>query len=528
MCGITFFMGDHGLRPDAATKLRHRGPDGSAVVVTDAFAMAFDRLAIINAADDGMQPFRTGDRWLICNGEIYNYLDLAGELGVDAAKLRSDVDIVSHLVDPASPASEAASAVARLDGDFAFVLADGETGVFAAARDHVGVRPLFYAVDAEGRVFALASEVKALHGAPGVASVHVFPPGHVYVSSTGDFVAYACHITPLTVPDDGVNRVRRVLERAVEKRLDHSERPVGLLCSGGVDSAIVTCIACTMRDPGLLRVFTIEYDEGFSEDAFYARMLCEKLGVCHTVVRFSRDEVVASIEPVIVQCETYDPNTVRAAIPMYLLAKHIAEQTDVKVVLSGEGADELFAGYNYFRYAAPDEVAPETRRLLGNLRMFDLLRADRCFAAFGLEVRVPYLDQDLVRLVAADAAPVAKRPHEPLAVDDLMPRPRYSHQEKQLLRSSFAHLDVLRDLRILDRGKERFSDGCGFQYVPFLLNHVSDGAPTLTEKLQREKLLYAELFRKHYGTENAHLIVARELPAWEGLPTGDTGNAVAW
>jgi asparagine synthase (glutamine-hydrolysing) len=396
---------------------------------------------------------------MVCNGEVYNYRELAARLATQADALKSDVEVVLRALAAGWGVGETA---ASLDGDFAFVVAfGGSSGGFVAARDPAGVRPLFYATDSERRPFAMASEAKALLRVPGVHEIHVFPPGHVYACTARDasaFVPYASRLP--RAPPSAVPPVRALLERAVAKRLDHSEAPVGVLCSGGVDSAILTCIAASLVGAERLRVFTIEYAEGLSEDAFYARRLCAALGVAkHTVVRFDRGQVRGAIEGVVRQFETYDPNTVRAGVPMYLLAQHIARESDVKVVLSGEGADELFGGYNYFRYGRPDERRAETLRLLRNLHMFDLLRADRSFGAFGLEVRVPYLDIDLVAHVTS----LEQEQGGALGGD------------KATLREAFGHLDELRALRILDRPKERFSDGCGFSYVPALLEHVSGG-----------------------------------------------------
>jgi asparagine synthase (glutamine-hydrolysing) len=534
MCGITFFslIGRSACERAAVEawlaerRLRHRGPDSGAVSVRDAFAMGFDRLAIVNLEPSGMQPFRLGHWTMVANGEVYNYAALARGLGVESAALRSDVDVILHTAAAAAAAAADgsdgfAAAAAALDGDFAFVAA-ADAGGFVAARDHVGVRPLFYGTDADGHVAAFASEAKALVGAPGVAQVRVFPPGHFFASGggSGGFVPFV-GCTPgllgaaAAAPEPGpaAEVVRRLLEAAVRKRLTHSERPVGVLCSGGVDSAIVAAIAAAARARGgpPVRVFTMAYSEGLSEDAFYARRLCERLGLAdaHEVVTFGPGDVAAAVEPVVAACETYDPNTVRAAIPMYLLARHIATKTDVRVVLSGEGADELFAGYNYFRHA-PDAAAAqaEVARLLRNTHMFDLLRADRCFAAHGLEVRVPFLDQALVAYCTAQ-------------------RPDPAAPEKALLRRAFEHDDPLRELRIIDRPKERFSDGCGFSYVPRLLNLLSGDAPTLDRKLAAEKAAHDEAFARLYGAQNRGWVVDRQLPDWPALRDRQAQGATA-
>ncbi|PNH04431.1 putative asparagine synthetase [glutamine-hydrolyzing] [Tetrabaena socialis] len=691
-----------------------------------------------------MQPFVEGEDVLIGTGEVWNYQELDADV---KSELKSDVkselksDVKSELksdVEVFLRMEMTADQIDRVDGDFAFVRS--APGRFWAARDVAGVRPLFYATDASQRPIAFASEAKALVAGPGVAKVHVFPPGHVYDSAVDALVPYhtrpierqvrslltlavtkrlihsdrpaSCAVElhalifqhgfehfetmlqfllvgptlrsavqwltrglsgaqtfevavlpmldflrvldvdpaadagrhwaverlyekrrsltlftcddallrPRLLEDDGkavsvvdlskmplsapVMRLEcavstdaswwsadqmlgrfldpefqendendedeedvtkktctrppycaklraairslqdaaalQVVQVAVDKafvtmakfktklmrtlietpvgkmlivtmtkRLIHSDRPVGILCSGGVDSAIITSIAARLRTPSLVHVFTMEYENSGSQDAFYARMLCQFHGFQHTVVSFSAAMAQASIREVIGITETYDPNTIRAAIPMFLLAKHIAEQTDIKVILSGEGADELFAGYLYFMGApSSDDLNRESRRLLGNLHMFDLLRADRCFAAFSLEVRVPYLDKDLVDYVTC--------------VQGHSKRFR-NGAEKMLLRDAFENLQELKDLRILERPKERFSDGCGFSYVPDLLNYVSDGAPRLQEKLEKEKQYYLAIFDELYTEDNRHWITSRELPAWASGKVQDVG-----
>jgi len=500
MCGITFFVVSDGQGEEVKKHLergllKHRGPDASAVVVKDTFAMGFDRLAIVNLSDEGMQPFSLGKHIMVASGEIWNYRELFHD------DLRSDMDVIMRLFhsDSSWDSEEIKRNVGKLDGDFAFVIADDCDGAFVAARDHIGVRPLFYGTDEEGKVIAFASEAKGLVGGPGITGVHVFPPGHFYSSREGVFVAYtACFYEGADCL--GGASVRGLLESAIKKRIEHSERPVGLLCSGGVDSSVIVAVAEAMPAGRDLHVFTVEYADGHSDDAIYARLLCEKLGLQHTMVRFTAADVRATIEPVIKACETYDPNTIRAAIPMYLLAKHIAEKTDIKVILGGEGSDECFGGYNYFQYSPSDDaVNDETARLLRNIHMFDLLRADRCFAAHGLEVRAPFLDQSLVAFVGG--LPGEKK------VGD-----------KELLRDAFKHLTTLGNLRILERLKERLSDGCGFSYVPALLNSLSPpDTGKLADKLKYEATYYRGIFDGIYGEANSHWIIQRELPDWPAL-----------
>ena len=562
MCGISFYDVRHlsvdqirQLKTDHIPLLAHRGPDGAAVYETGSFVMGFHRLSIINLNETGMQPFlsdaNAAETALICNGEIYNFKHLAESNDISVSTLRSDVDVVLKLAEVKGHVSEY---VSSLDGDFAFVLAN-KTG-FQAARDHVGVRPLFYGTgaDAPDVPLAFASEAKALYAAPGIHSIHVFPPSTYYDSLTG-FHAFVPCPTPFdtdALEEGSTHMINRLLTKAVRKRFTHSDNPerVAVLCSGGVDSAIITTVAAAHAKHvgATIQVFTVQYDSGLSEDALYAKMLCNDIGshVVHTVVKFSEQEVQDCIEQVITTIESYDPNTVRAAIPMYLLAKHISEKTDIKVVLSGEGADELFAGYSYFALAPTAyAVTQETARLVRNIHMFDLLRADRCFAAFGLEVRVPFLDSDLVRYVSQlDGTSMmhgtAKAPNKShagdgkkIAADGTITAkahgtvtPTHGRAEKQLLRDSFTGHTSMQTTRVIDRPKEKFSDGCGFSYVPQLLNFVSDRAPQLDVKLAREKKYYTAIFDAKYGVENRAWVIERTMPEWSQKDTTATHKFV--
>ena len=465
------------------------------------------------------------------------------ETKVDAhgtLQMRSDVEVIHHLLkdeDLSRPTQRLSALISKLDGDYAFVYANS-TGLLVA-RDPVGVKPLFYGVDNAGDAVAFASEAKALYSAKEIVEVRVFPPGTFLCIPEQEYnkrdekakhirgirgirgIRRALEFHPI---DDTESRVRELLERSVEKRLHHSDREIGLLCSGGVDSAIITSLAARMLSSTTnIHVFTMQYDTGASEDAFYAKMLCEKHNFKHTVVTFGLADVQGCIREVIRACETYDPNTIRAAIPMYLLARYISRETDVKVVLSGEGADEIFSGYLYFKQVPDgDALNAESRRLVSNLHMFDLLRAERCFSAFGLEVRVPYLDHALVEYV--------------LGLDGRRKMFRGS-AEKMLLRDAFRDLEDLKELRILDRPKEKFSDGCGFSYVPQLLNHVTsvgeggEGANEMSykldEKLKAEKAFYKGIFVDIYGLESLRWIVDRDMPEWVagngGARNGEVG-----
>ena len=496
MCGI-LFVDTAAAETDidalracgALSSLSHRGPEAYAELVVGSHILSFHRLAIVHCDDAGMQPFVTDANAMICSGEIYNYLELHD---LDKPQPRSDVDVILELFKASDNASDITAAVARLDGDFAFVMTDGQNVV--AGRDPFGVRPLFY-VSNSGTSMAFASEAKALCAVKTFAEeIRVFPPGFICVN--GVFSQYYNNIS--TNPTNPESSILSLLTDAVEKRIRHSEQhDVAVLCSGGIDSAALTCIATALNESRKIRVFTMRYASGHSDDAFYASLLCRMLGVQHDIIEFSSEDLGDdTIAKVVRACETCDPNTIRAAIPMYILARRIRELAPaVKVVLSGEGADELFGGYSYFRLAPnASDASIECGRLLNNIHQFDLLRADRCFAAHGLEVRVPFLDTALVEYVRS--LPIAG--------------------EKQLLRDAVSGFDVLSRSRVLERPKEKFSDGAGFSYVPDLLRRISapDDDGTLESRLRAEADLYSREFVRAYGAPAGRWVIERTMPSW--------------
>lgn len=527
MCGILFFdvtgssVDDVEAIRVGADSLSHRGPDGSAIEIVTigerSHLLAFHRLSIINPeGTEGMQPLHHEGGTLICNGEIYNHKDLALAQSIDPSALGSDVHVLLHMLLAATKPEDVRETLAKIDGEFALVMSDLDNRRVVAARDPWGVRPLFFATDVDGRIIAMASEAKALIGAPKVADVKVFPPGHVLVWEVDKEYVFSSYV-PLppslatTLPPS--QTVRKLVESAIIKRIKHSDRPVGVLCSGGLDSAIVTALVASDLDlRQRIRVFTLKYNSGHSEDAFYAQYLCSQAGLTLEVVEFGPSDVIAAIEPVIRACETCDPNTVRAAIPMYILSQYIAKHTDIKVLLSGEGADELFCGYSYMRKAPEIDghaaLNVESERLIRQLHMFDLLRADRCFGAFGLEVRVPYLDIALVEFVMGLQGSVKAITKEGNFV------------EKRVLRDAFrvGHgiATLLSRSRIIDRPKEKMSDGCGFSYVPQLLAHLGDGASQLDKREVKERAHYRSIFTRIYGHEGLSLVVPRLMPDWAG------------
>ena len=442
-------------------KIKHRGPDNSGFVThDDEYFMGTHRLAITNLSDEGNQPFTKNKITLICNGQIYN----ANKLITDQ-HLRSDVDIFTILYEKYSKNEEWTKMMGQLDGDFAAVLLDLERNRLFIARDPVGVRPLFYCLSNEtNELIAIASEAKSLEEYPD-SNVFVFPP-YTYCSvdlnkrDALQFVSYREILTNAIKPDKMHETIVSVLSESVYKRIDETDQPVAFLLSGGIDSAIISCIANEYLEKKgrKMHCFCMKFRGDRSDDFEYASLLASLMNVDFTIVEFDWKDVLDNLENIIYQIESYDPNTIRASIPMYLLCKYLRENTPYKVFLSGEGADELFAGYFYFNYCEDgDNLNKETERLVKNIHMFDVLRADRCFTAHGLEVRVPFLDKTVVETVFS-----IQGDHKKF----------FGGTEKHLLRECFKEkYPVLQKSRILERVKERFSDGVSFQYVPRLLNH---------------------------------------------------------
>jgi asparagine synthase (glutamine-hydrolysing) len=506
MCGVIFSLinceSDKELILEQINKIQYRGPDNTTTIQTDKYFLGFHRLKIIGNNDTGNQPFVT-DKWTFgCNGEIYNYKELMN--GHHTGPLKSDVEIIPKLLE--GNEHNAHKMIGLLDGDFAFVYVYKDIkghDCIIVARDRIGLCPLFYGLNESNEIIAVASEAKAI--IPFCREVKQFPPGHYLDSSIhsikDDFINYADVLFDSRI-EDASTTVRVMVETAVRKRLTHSDRPVGVLCSGGIDSSIVSAIA-NRQTTHPIHVFTISYEQGMSYDSFYANKLCSTLkNAIHTNIVFSRTEVMDAYEQVIHTCESYDPRTIRAAIPGYLLAKYISENTEIKVILSGEGADEIFAGYKYFQYC-PDEASmnSETSRLVRNLHSFDLLRAERVFSRFGLELRVPFLDQNVIRCVKC--------------FNDIIFE--YKSEEKYLLRKAFECYPELKD--VIYRQKECFSDGCGYNYVPDLLK-VHSTSSRLDEKELDEKKVYSSIYEKYYGDQN--WILERTMPDW--IPKVDKIN----
>lgn len=413
--------------------------------------MAFHRLAIHDLSSAGAQPFveklDNGFTFAyMCNGEIYNYKKLISEYEL-VTKSGSDSEVIGKLF---AKFRNIKDVVRKLDGEFAIagLILDSNSNVVETivARDRYGVRPLYYVHNDRGWVFS-----SLLAGVP--APAKHFPPGECWTIRGSDIESHRIYDevqypqAPTTDVHVLYTRVANALIRAVEKRLD-SDRPIGFLLSGGLDSSLVVSIATRLLGKERIRTFSIGM-EG-SEDLRYASQVASFLGVQHTEVHFTEHEGIHAIPDTVYATETYDITTIRASIPQFLLAKHISEKTDVRVILNGDGADEVQMGYKYFQNSPTREDAlAETERILKDIYMFDGLRVDRTLGAHGLEARVPFLDPEFID--ACFSVPLHLRT---------------GGMEKEFIRQAFQVLfpDCLpRD--VLWRRKEAFSDGVSQQGV---------------------------------------------------------------
>ena len=429
-----------------------------------------------------MQPFVGKGTMLVCNGEIYNHESFARP----EYNSRSDCECIAPLVQKVG----ILEASKLLRGEFAFCYTDGANVM--ASRDPLGVRPLFYTRYNDG--IAFASEVKALSQFG--TRVDIFPPGHVYSSETDTFVCYYPYEWDM----------KEIFSEAVRIRVEHTDRNIGFLLSGGLDSSLVTAIANKFVS-GPIKTFSVGIED--SPDVLAARKVATYLGTDHTEFRFDVEEGLRNIENVIWSLESYDTTTVRASVPMWLLSKFISDTTDCKVILSGEGSDELFGGYLYFHYApGVEEFTEENRRRLKLIHQFDGLRADRCISAHGLELRVPFLD---VKVVEAG-----------MIMDQTLKTPR-DGIEKWYLRKAFE--GFLPD-EILWRQKNGMSDAVGYAWVKAVKAHaestVSDEefgdikvrAGDHNVPLTKEEALYRKIFWKLFGSHQDHLISEIWRPKW--------------
>ena len=517
MCSIMAYCSDGAsfeLFKTAFDKTVSRGPDDSNIIDTGKGLLGFHRLAIMGLQPEGMQPFELDGSYVVCNGEIYGFERIKQILQKKGYSFQSgsDCEILLPLY------MEYGTAMFRmLDAEFALILFDGRENKFIAARDPIGIRPLYYGYDAAGAV-VFASEAKNLVGI--CDKITPFPPGHYY--EDGKFICYrdissvaeVCHEDLETV----CGHIREKLVAGIRKRLI-ADAKVGFLLSGGLDSSLVCAVAQKYSDKPI-RTFAI----GMSEDAIdlkYAKEVADYIGSEHTEVYMTPEDVIYSLETVIALLGTYDITTIRASIGMYLVCKAIHEQTDIRVLLTGEISDELF-GYKYTDFApSAEEFQKEAVKRIRELHMYDVLRADRCISVNSLEARVPFGDLDFVEYV--------------MSIDPELKLNKYG-KGKYLLRHAFEG-DYLPQ-SILYREKAAFSDAVGHSMVDYLKKfaEVCYTDAEFEEKCRayeharpftKESLLYREIFEKHYPGQSG-MIVDFWMPnkTWDGCNVNDPSARV--
>jgi asparagine synthase (glutamine-hydrolysing) len=521
MCGI--FFSNCLSEYESFYTLKHRGPDISVYTQEDSygssFTFGFHRLAIIDTKTDITQPFFYKDLVVLCNGEIYNWKELYNEYHLSRTDtLPTDCGIIPLLYEYFK--KDFKKMVSSLEGEFAIVLYDKTTRKVYASRDFMGIRPLYYTTH-ENNVW-IASEMKAL---PPTHKFFHIKPRTIYTFDLVDFsftkipywtfpksLAYM-EYTFSNIPslDWITNKIYECLEHSVFQRL-HTDQPIGCLLSGGIDSSIIAAIASRFRPN--IRCFTIGVRG--SPDVEAAQKVANFLNVPLTIVDFSIEEGIASIIPVIYHLETYDITTIRASIPQYLLAKWIRKNTDIKVLLSGEGSDELFSGYIYSKLAPNvDELFKDGIRLLKHLYQYDCLRTDRALSAWGIEVRVPFLNKDLVEFV------LLLDPEYRLCSKENFKSLNRS-LEKGLLRHMIEKFKLLPE-EIAKRPKEAFSDAVSasgqVSWYQSIQKWIEPYVFECTEPLKHnppltnESKYYREVFHVLFPNQS-HILPEYWLPRW--------------
>ena len=518
MCGIVcaFDLKEKAevLRPqllEMSKKIRHRGPDWSGIYNNDKAILTHERLAIVDPAS-GKQPLYSENKKLIlaANGEIYNHLELRKQFeGKYNFQTASDCEVILALYQ-----EKGVDFIDEMNGIFGFALYDAEKDEYFAARDHMGIIPLYMGWDQHG-TFYIASELKALEGV--CTKIELFPPGHYYSSKdqklTKWYVRDWADYQAVKDNQTSIDALHDALEAAVHRQL-MSDVPYGVLLSGGLDSSVTSAIAKKYAEKRIesgdtqdawwpqLHSFSVGL-EG-SPDLAAAQLVADHIGTIHHEIKFTIQEGLDAIRDVIYKLETYDITTIRASTPMYLMAR-VIKSMGVKMVLSGEGADELFGGYLYF-HKAPDaeEFHKETVRKLDKLHMYDCLRANKSLAAWGIEGRVPFLDKEFM-----DVA-MRINPQDKMINGERM--------EKWVIRKAF---ESYLPESVAWRQKEQFSDGVGYSWIDTLkdivASEVSDEQLAnakykfpIQTPTSKEEFYYRSIFAEHFPSDTAALCVPQE------------------
>lgn len=502
------------LRPkvlEMSKTIRHRGPDWSGVFSNENAIMSHERLAIVDPTS-GKQPLYSKDRNLVlaANGEIYNHKALRSQLkNPYEFQTKSDCEVILALYKEKGPGF-----LDQLNGMFGFAVYDVAKNEYFIARDHMGIIPLYIGWDENG-TFYVASELKALEGV--CAKIELFPPGHYIYSGNGEFVKWYkrewTDYEAVKENETNIETIKIALEAAVKRQL-MSDVPYGVLLSGGLDSSVISAITKKYAQKRIesestteawypqLHSFAVGLDG--SPDLAAARKVADHIGSVHHEIIFTIQEGLDAIRDVIYNIETYDVTTIRASTPMYLMAR-VIKSMGIKMVLSGEGSDELFGGYLYF-HKAPNakEFHEETVRKLSKLHMYDCLRANKSLAAWGIEGRVPFLDKEFI-----DVA-MQINPNDKMINGERM--------EKWVLRKAF---EDLLPKSVAWRQKEQFSDGVGYSWIDTLKDTVN--LAITDEQLEnakfkfpiqtptsKEEYYYRMIFTDHFPSNAAALSVPQE------------------
>jgi len=502
------------LRPqllEMSKKVRHRGPDWSGIYANDKAILAHERLAIVDPAS-GKQPLFSTDGKLVlaANGEIYNHRELRKQFeGSYQFKTQSDCEVILALYE-----EKGVDFVDELNGIFGFAIYDSEKDCYFIARDHMGIIPLYIGWDKYG-TFYVASELKALEGT--CTKIELFPPGHYLHSDTGEFVQWYkrdwMEYEAVKENETSIQAIHDALEAAVKRQL-MSDVPYGVLLSGGLDSSVTSAVAKKYSQKRIesgdtkdawwpqLHSFSVGLDG--SPDLAAAQKVADYIGTVHHEIKFTIQEGLDAIKDVIYNLETYDITTIRASTPMYLMAR-VIKSMGIKMVLSGEGADELFGGYLYFHKApSAKDFHEETVRKLDKLHMYDCLRANKSLAAWGIEGRVPFLDKEFM-----DVA-MRINPKDKMINGERM--------EKWVVRKAFeAYLPE----SVTWRQKEQFSDGVGYSWIDTLKELVEEAVSDeqltnahfkfpLQTPTTKEEYYYRTIFEGHFPSDAAALSVPQE------------------
>lgn len=518
MCSIIGFCGKSHSYDEVRRALKRtvsRGPDASRIQEVAGGYLGFNRLSIMGLTDEGMQPFTRDGISLVCNGEIYGFRAMKEMLEAKGYEFVSDSDCE---ILPALYMEYGEAMFEMLDAEFALILYDEKEDLFVAARDPIGIRPLYYGVDDNGE-YIFASEPKNLVDL--TDKIFPFPPGHYF--KDGKFYKYRDMSDVKYTISDGMEDIAKnihdLLVKGVWKRLD-SDSPVGFLLSGGLDSSLVCGIAARYLDKPL-ETWAI----GMEEDAIdlkYAKEVADYIHSNHHEVIISKEDVIDALETVIRALGTYDITTIRASMGMYLVCKAIHESSDVKVLLTGEISDEIF-GYKYTDFAPnATEFQKESEKRIRELHMYDVLRADRCISVNSLEARVPFGDLDFVDYC--------------MAIDPEKKLNTYG-KGKYLLRHAFEEDKLIPD-SILWREKAAFSDAVGHSLKDDLVEYANslysdedfeNGIKKYThaKPFTKESLLYRDIFEKYYPGQS-EMVVDFWMPNknWEGCNVNDPSARV--